>query len=849
VILTPDRRLRVFVSSTLDLSEERAAARRSVEGLNLTPVMFEAGARPHPPRALYSAYVEQSDVFVAIYSQRYGWTAPGMDVSGLEDEFILSTGKPRLVYIQADVEREPQLRAFLERVREGGLSYRPFASAAELEALLRNDLIVLLTERFHDTEQRPGATRRASSASLPVAATVFLGREREVAEIGAWLRRGEYRLVTLVGPGGIGKTRLAIESCRRLMPDFPGGVFFVSLAALREPQLIADTIATALDVATSDAYPAVAAVADFIGQQRTLLILDNFEQVVAGAATVAELLEACAKLKVVVTSRASLRLRGEREFPVMPLAVPADAIATDHLRNYAAVGLFVEAARAVRPSFDVDEHSAVAVIDICRELDGLPLAIELAAAMVRIMTPEMLLDRLRHGLSELGGGLRDTPQRHRSLSETIAWSYDLLDAPTKEAFAQLSVFRGGFTLDTAEQICDFGDDVFSGVASLAEQSLLRADVRVEHGARFSMLSTIRQFASQRLSESAQRDAVLARHAQMFLELAEGVGRPGGRQRIVLDVVEIELDNVRSAFEWQLGNEDPDPVADAIWESWWFWWMRGYLREGKLWADRCLAAPHIGREPRARVLAARALFAVWSGDYDFAVAAFGEAAQTAREGGDSRTLAYADVAVGLVRALTASMREGTDTIRRGIATFEEIGDEAGATTGLVAVSWVQGITRQFDQTDEVLRRALNRARTIESEVDIGIAEAALAQYRMHRDDTEGVSDLIASSLEHLAAARHIASTILTLEVIAELGMNAGVVEASVSILGATAAIRSSMGTRVPPQAAARLERLIGMGRQRLGDEFDGAFARGATMSFTEAVDHGRALLAGLRQPTR
>jgi hypothetical protein len=152
---------------------------------------------------------------------------------------------------------------------------------------------------------------------------------------------------------------------------------------------------------------------------------------------------------------------------------------------------------------------------------------------------------------------------------------------------------------------------------------VRADVRVEHGARFSMLSTLRQFASERLSESAQRDTVLARHAQTFLEMAEGVGRPGGRQRIVLDLVEIELDNVRRAFEWFLAEADPDPVADAIWESWWFWWMRGYLREGKLWADRCLAAPHIGREPRARALAARALFAIWSGDYDFAVAAFGK----------------------------------------------------------------------------------------------------------------------------------------------------------------------------------------------------------------------------------
>jgi hypothetical protein len=276
VILTPDQRLRVFISSTLDMSDERAAARRSVEHLDLTPVMFEAGARPHPPRALYRAYVEQSDVFVAVYSRRYGWTAPGMDVSGLEDEFNLSAGKPRLVYIQAGVEREPQLSAFLNRVRDAGLSYKPFKSAADLEELLRRDLVVLLTERFRNAGRRRGSARPATAAQLPAQTTAFIGREKEVSEIVAWLRRDEARLVTLVGPGGIGKTRLAIESSHRLAQDFPGGVYFVSLAALREPQLVAETIASALEVATSDATPAATAVADFIGGRRTLLVLDNF---------------------------------------------------------------------------------------------------------------------------------------------------------------------------------------------------------------------------------------------------------------------------------------------------------------------------------------------------------------------------------------------------------------------------------------------------------------------------------------------------------------------------------------------------------------------------------------------
>jgi hypothetical protein len=276
-------------------------------------------------------------------------------------------------------------------------------------------------------------------------------------------------------------------------------------------------------------------------------------------------------------------------------------------------------------------------------------------------------------------------------------------------------------------------------------------------------------------------------------------------------------------------------------------MRGYLKEGRLWADRCLAARTIGQEPRARVLATSALFSIWSGDYDLALTAFGHAAQIARETGDRHILAYADVGVGLVHALTTSMKEGTETIRRGIATFEEIGDEVGATTGLTALSWAQGITRQFDDTDEALRHALQRARAIGSEVDTGITEAAVAQYRMHRGDTEGVHDMLEAALEHVAATRHIGSTILTLEIIAELGVDADVLPTAMSILGATAAIRSSMGTRVPPPAAARLERLIATGRRRLGDEFEATFTRGPALGLTGAVDQGRALLSQLRRP--
>jgi predicted ATPase len=845
-ILTPDQRLRVFVSSTLDLTDERAAARRAIKSLHLTPVMFETAARPHPPRALYSAYLDQSDVFVAIYARRYGWVAPGMDVSGLEDEFNLSAGKPRLVYIQSGVEREPEMDAFLDRVRDAGLSYKQFATVPELESLLADDLVVLLTERFRTPGEEGGESDLPQAAPLPVPPTPFLGRESEVEDIAAFLARDDVRLLTLVGPGGIGKTRLAIEAARRVEPEFPGGAYFVALAGLREPQLVGESIAAALDIASSDPYPARDAVAELVRDRRALFVLDNFEQVVAAAGVVADLLAACPRIKVLVTSRAPLRVRGEHEYEVLPLPLPPEETAAADAETFAAVRLFVESARAVRTGFVLDEQTALDVVAICRELDGLPLAIELAAAMVRVLPTGMILARLRERVTELGAGLRDLPERHRRLADTIAWSYDLLDEPAKEYFAQLSVFRGGFTLDAAEAVCEVeGCDVFSAIASLSEQSLLRADVHVDHGARFSMLETIRRFAWERLEDSPRRDVILERHARAFASLVEDAGRKGGRRPEAMDRIEVELDNVRRAFEWFLDRQDADPVADAMWESWWFWWMRGYLREGKLWADRCLEAPELGAPSRARVLAARAVLAIWSREYELAVAAFDEAREIALRTGDRRSLAYSDVGCGLVHALTGSMDEGTAMMRHGVAAFDELGDETGATTGLAAISWVQAVTREFGDSDDVFCETLERARRNGSGVDMGIAESALAQFRMSRGESEGVVELISSSLEHLAEARHIGSTLLTLEVVAELGLAGGAAQDAVSLLAATDAIRTAMGTSLPPQAAARLEKAVAAGRAQLGDGFQATWERGTNAGFVGAVEGGRKTLAALR----
>jgi non-specific serine/threonine protein kinase len=288
------------------------------------------------------------------------------------------------------------------------------------------------------------------------------------------------------------------------------------------------------------------------------------------------------------------------------------------------------------------------------------------------------------------------------------------------------------------------------------------------------------------------------------------------------------------------------VARTIWKTWWFWWTRGFIKEGKLWADRCLEVRDLDLASRSHALAARAMMGVWSGEYELAVPAFREAADIGRETGDVEIVAYADIGVGIIQGLTRSIQEGADIIRRGVAALERAGDEGGATTGLAAVAWMQAITREFHDDEKTFVRTLRRAEGVGSAVELGTTEASLAQLRMTKGNPEGVKDLIAASLEHLADARHISSSILTLEVIAELGLTAGHAHEAVTILGSTAAIRSATGTRLPPKARARLDRMIQAGRDLLGHDFDGAFDRGSGIGFPEAIEHGRAVITRLRQ---
>ena len=582
VIRTPDQRVRVFVSSTLgELAAERQAVRDAVTSLRLVPVLFELGARPHPPRNVYRAYLAQSQVFVGIYWQSYGWVAPGEQVSGLEDEYELSAGLPRLIYVKGPApDREPRLAELLARIQdEGGVSYQHFSAAAELQQLVENDLAVLLSERFEIT--RPGQAAADSgpeAGALPVPATPLVGREQEAAEIEDLVAREGVRLVTLPGPGGVGKTRLMVEAARRLGSGFTDGARFVDLAAVSAADRVAAAIAAGLGLNTS-AGRLMADVESYLRARRLLLALDNFEQVIDAAPLLADLLSVAPGLVVLVTSRTVLRLRGEHELPVPPLPVPPAGADPDPaaLLGYASAGLFAERAHAADPGFKLTAGNAAAVAEICRRLDGLPLAIELAAARVRLLPPQALASRLGERFSLLTGGARDLPERQRTMRNTLDWSFGLLSAGEQELFARLGVFAGSFGLPAADAVG--GGPVVDALGGLVDCSLVRTQTGGGEP-RFALLETIREYALERLREGGDWARAHDRHADYFAGMAEpgDADLAGPGQLAWLDRLETDHGNLLAAMSWLVESGPLERAVRLFLVTWRFWWLRGHVTE-------------------------------------------------------------------------------------------------------------------------------------------------------------------------------------------------------------------------------------------------------------------------------
>ena len=620
-IRTPDQRLRVFVSSTLrELEDERRAARAAIERLRLAPVMFELGARPHPPRDLYRAYLEQSDVFVGVYWQQYGWIAPDEEVSGLEDEYRLAPrDMPKLIYVKQPAEREERLADLMARIRDDDTaSYTSFATAEELADLLEADLATLLAERFDasrarmisssdaegevgtgldaDADAQPDAASPtdATTDRLPATYSDMLGRDRDIAALTDWLDDDTKRLITLVGPGGIGKSRLAIELTRHAADRFDR-VTFVVLEHLREADDVLPAIARELGVRDTGGRTLMERLAIARAGRRDLIVLDNFEQLMAAAPSVVTLLAELPGATLLVTSRGRLRVRGEHVFDVEPLEVPAEPVhaSAQELLETAAVRLFVERAEASDPRFELTTDNVDDVARICRALEGVPLAIELAAARIRALTPAAMLARLDRVLPLLTTAARDVPERQRTIEATVEWSIDLLSAEARALFVRLGVFAGDFSLDAVEAVAarePWAVDLHGTLLELVDGSLIR---QRDHDGQplFSMLVPVREIATARFELDADAAAARRAHAVHYLRLAAAVAPLlGGRTQLgALARLEAERDNLRAGFRHLISIGEVDAVADAVWRLLLYWWIRNQLPEAKAWMQDILDA--------------------------------------------------------------------------------------------------------------------------------------------------------------------------------------------------------------------------------------------------------------------
>ncbi|HZU75688.1 MAG TPA: AAA family ATPase, partial [Dehalococcoidia bacterium] len=499
------------------------------------------------------------------------------------------------------------------------------------------------------TRSRVLGSPRPAGPPLPL--TSFVGREREVADLTAFFAvGGAGRLLTLTGPGGVGKTRLALQIAERVSDAFLDGVAFVDLAPVPDPTLVFDAIAQALGVSAAAAMLLADSVKAFLRDKRLLLLLDNFEHVLAAAPLVAELLAACPTLAALVTSRSVLQISGEHVYLVPRLPLPDEALSTmAAIRHSAAVALFTERAQAAQPDFALTETNAATVAELCRRLDGLPLAIELAAARVRTLPPAELLARIDHALPLLTGGARDAPARQRTLRHSIAWSYALLTPAEQRLFRRLAVFVGGWTLEAAEAVCDgehdLGADALEALASLVDKSLVRRVEGPEGRARFTLLATVREYAYERLEGAGEQESLHRRHAAYLIALAQqaepmlrSADRPAWDLRLAY-----ERDNLRAAVTWTIEHGEAELGLRLV-GALQLWLQRTLANEGRRWTERLLALPSADRRSAARAqgLLTAALLAFVESDYASAVPRAAASVALWRRLGDAGELAWAQM---------------------------------------------------------------------------------------------------------------------------------------------------------------------------------------------------------------
>jgi predicted ATPase/class 3 adenylate cyclase/Tfp pilus assembly protein PilF len=591
-----------------------------------------------------------------------------------------------------------------------------------LKDLFRPERVFQLVSPDLPSEFPPLRTLEAYRNNLPLQPTPLVGREKEVSEVCDLLGGDETRLLTLTGPGGIGKTRVALQAAADLLDDFPDGTFFVQLATLTDTELLLPAVAETLGVRETAEQPLDESFKDYLSERRLLLLLDNFEQVLGAAPTVTELLAVAPGLKVLATSRTSLRLYGEHVYPVPSLSLPDLKLQPplERLTQYEAVGLFVERARAVKPDFKVTNESAPAVAEICVRLDGLPLAIELAAARITMLPPKAMLQRLSSRLKLLTGGARDLPERQRTLRATIEWSHALLDEGEQVLFARLAVFSGGRTLEAIEAICDTeGDlpiDSFEGVSSLLDKSLLRQEEGPNEEPRFVMLETVHEFAREKLEQSGDAESIKRAHAEYFLTLAEKADAElrGANQLEWLERLEAEHDNMRAALSWSLERKEAEVALKLGGALWLFWLLRDYHSEGRRWLEEALAMDGAGSpESRAMALAGAGWLATEQGDLDRAKEACQEGLELleheAREASEAK-LNFLEC-LGFMAWQREELGQASELLEEGLALSREMRDTWWLAYSLFLLALVPQSLGDYEKATELYEESMDLFREL------------------------------------------------------------------------------------------------------------------------------------------
>jgi len=757
--------------------------------------------------------------------------------------------------------RMPQTPAPFIWIVERCLAKDPKDRYASTRDLARD--LAAVRERLADSPARSWEPR---PDNLPLQRTAFIGREHEEAALRQLLIREDARLVTLTGPGGIGKTRLALQVAQGLAHQFPGGVCFVPLSSVSDHNLIASTIAQAFGVRETGNQSLQESLKEYVSGfgQPTLLLLDNFEHLVSAAPVIAQLLTIGPRLKVVVTSQAPLHIYGEHEFPVPPLGLPdpKSILPLETLSGLPAIALFVERARAVKHEFALTKENAPAVAAICARLDGLPLAIELAAARIKLLSPSAMLARLEGRLNLLTGGARDLPSRQQTLRGTVDWSYGLLNAAEQTLFRRLSVFAGGCTLEGVEAVCDtrgdLGLDVLDGMASMVDKSLAQQVEQGDTETRFRMLSTIREYALERLAESHDESATRRAHAAYYLVLAEEGAKDVATNPEWLDHFELEHDNFRVALDYLIRTGDVDwgfRLGAALFR---FWETREHLAEGRDGLTRLLAMQGAAARSklRARLVFAVAVLAGAQGDFASAKQLFEESLDTCIALNDNRGVAVA------LNALAVNARERGDLsasallAERCAAIWKDVGDSADiarALSNLAGVIKMQGEYKRasalYDECLAMFRKAGDAAGvawTLNYQGDVAreqadfaaarsFCEQSLAAFRQLHDGwgiASTLSDLAGLSCDqgNNAESRRLYGE--SLKMFQELGHKRGVARVleclaasaaaqsnavqALHLAGAAAALRQRLGAPIPLHEKPRMEKALEFARRTLGD---------------------------------